>query len=189
MIEYIDSCHTYLSDGVIIPSVSALVAFATGEDYSSVPRGVLKKAQDFGTDLHQAIQDYYEKDIKTEFKDVQKQLCFEQFLLLQPLRNPKCEVMVDYKGYYAGRLDLLDDDNLVDIKTNSIYPEEHLRWQLQFYAIALKSKGIEVNRFHSIWLPKGKMGRYLEVKPHTVEECFNVLSAFYKNEYEKYIAI
>lgn len=187
MIEYIDDTHTYLSDGVIIPSVSALVAYATGEDYSSIPYGVLKKAQDFGTDIHEAIQDYYEKGIKAEFKDIQKKLCFDEFLRIQPLNKPQCELMIDYKGYYAGRLDLLDGDNLVDIKTNSVYPEEHLRWQLQFYALALKSKGIEVNHFHTLWLPKGRMGRYLEVKPHTEDECLYVLNTFYKEKYEDYL--
>ena len=37
MIEYLDDIHTYLANGVIIPSVSQLVAFATGDDYSFIP--------------------------------------------------------------------------------------------------------------------------------------------------------
>ena len=92
MIEYLDDIHTYLANGVIIPSVSQLVAFATGDDYSCIPKHILKSACDFGTDIHGAIEQYFDIGALITFDEPYRDLAFEEFLKLKDdIKNPNCE--------------------------------------------------------------------------------------------------
>lgn len=190
MITYIDEIHTYLnSDGVIIPSVSQLVNFATGDDYSIIPAEVLKKAQDFGTDIHDAIEQYIKYKKMPEFDDIKKKLAFEEFLRLKDeFISPVAfvEMMVDYQERFAGRLDCLTNTKvngepkcvLIDFKTNSKVNIPHLQYQLAFYKLALKQKEINVDLTYCLWLPKGKAGQWIEIEPVSEEKALEVLRRY-----------
>lgn len=181
MIEYIDLTHTYLNDGVIIPSVSNLVEFATKDDYSVIPPIILKKAQDFGTDIHNAIENYFTKDEEPIFDDPYKRLAFEQFIKLKgDIIEPLCETLTDFNGRYAGRIDCIYQDVLVDYKTNTNINIPHLEWQLGLYKMALESKGYTINRCRCLWLPKRHKGEWVEITPKSNEECLQLL-----NDYEQ----
>lgn len=185
MIEYIDEIHTYLADGIIIPSVSKLVQFATGDDYSNIPQSILQSACDFGTDIHQAIQDFLEQGLETSFTDPYRNLAFNEFKRLygEVITEPICETLIDYNERYAGRIDCLSNGILIDFKTNTNINIPHLEWQLGYYKLALESKGTEVKECKCLWLPKRKSGKWVDIKPKSKEECLRNLE-----EYEKYIA-
>ena len=60
-LEYIDDTHTYLVDGIIVPSITQLIKMKFKNKYDAVPKEVLKKAADKGTAMHLAIE-LYEKE-------------------------------------------------------------------------------------------------------------------------------
>lgn len=183
--EYIEESHTYLNKyGVIIPSVSKLIEFATGERFDNIPSYILEKAQNFGTHVHEAIQVYLETGVVMKLNDVYERLAFQEFYRLNDLKNPICEKMVTYRELYGGRLDILDGNCLIDIKTNSIYPQEHLEWQLGLYALALEEECIEVKNFKCLWLPKRKSGKWVTVTPKSKEDCLELVEQYLKHQVE-----
>lgn len=183
MIEYLDDIHTYLANGVIIPSVSQLVAFATGDDYSFIPKHILKSACDFGTDIHEAIEQYFKNGSLPTFDEPYRKLAFEEFLKLKDdIKNPKCEMMIDYEERYAGRIDILDGEILIDTKTNSKLNIPHLEWQMSLYAMALESKGYTIKETKCLWLPKRKSGQWVEINAKSKDECLEILELYEKSK-------
>ena len=183
MITFSEETHTYYNNGALIPSVSELVSFALGEDFSMIPKDTLKYAQDFGTDIHKAIQDFLEQGVTSEFDDPYKTEAFNAFMeLREPIKDPKCEFMVDYEGRYAGRVDCLANNRLIDFKTNSQLNKDHLKWQLGYYRLAL---GKEVECW-CLWLPKRKYGEWVKVEPIKRDELLRNLESYEKQAYESY---
>lgn len=184
MIEFIPDCHLYINSlGIIIPSVSQLVAFATGDDYSFIPKPILKSACDFGTDIHEAIEHYLVNGSLARFDEPYRNLAFNEFLKLKDdIKNPKCEMMIDFKERYAGRIDILDSDVLIDTKTNTKLNIPHLEWQMGLYAMALESTGYTINKTRCLWLPKRKSGQWVEINAKSKEECLEILEMYEKSK-------
>lgn len=180
MIEFIPDCHLYINSlGIIIPSVSQLVAFATGDDYSCIPKHILKNACDFGTDIHEAIEQYFDNGSLPVFDEPYRKLAFNEFLKLKDdIENPKCEMMIDYEERYAGRIDILDGEILIDTKTNSKLNIPHLEWQMGLYAMALESKGYTIKETKCLWLPKRKSGQWVEINAKSKDECLEVIEMY-----------
>ena len=63
LLEYIDETHTYLYDGVILPSITQILKIKFGNKYNGVSKEVLQKASERGTMVHQAIEDYEKRNI------------------------------------------------------------------------------------------------------------------------------
>lgn len=109
------------------------------QGYAYVPKEKLKKAQDVGTDIHEAIEWYY----KNNFKPLEGHLggYFESFLKWAKT-NP-LKVLFTEKRIYddvfkiTGKLDLLAEINgqnvLIDFKTGSWAHPEIWRLQGTFY--------------------------------------------------------
>ena len=68
MIEYIDEIHTYLIDGIIVPSVSQILHDKVFPDkYKGVPEKVLMAKAEYGTKVHSIIEDIENnRDYKTD---------------------------------------------------------------------------------------------------------------------------
>lgn len=185
---YIDETHTYLSsEGIIIPSVSKLTTFATKDSYQDIPKSVLKNAQDYGTAVHKAIEDYLNEGKITEFSDIKKTIALEQFIKLKDkyiTNDREIEVQVDYEERYGGRFDCFSGGTLMDWKTNAKAPIEKLEWQMGYYKLAMESKGIKVDKCMALWLPKGKAGKWIEITPKSKEECIKNLEE-YEDEEQK----
>lgn len=186
MITFIEEGHIYLSSqGVIIPSVSNLVTFATGDSYKKTPRRTLKEAQDYGSEVHKAIEIYLNQGTITEFKDIRKELALQQFIKLKDkyiTEDVHTEVMVDYQERYAGRFDCLSKDILMDWKTNAVAPIEKLEWQMGYYKLALENSGTVIKKCMALWLPKQKAGKWIEIKPKSKEECIKNLEEYEHEE-------
>ena len=56
MVEYIGETHTYLVDGVIVPSVTQLLQFKFPNKYSGIPQKVLDSKAEYGTKIHKLIE-------------------------------------------------------------------------------------------------------------------------------------
>lgn len=55
-LEYDDESHTYLCDGLIVPSVTEVIREYLGSKYDGVPADVLAEAARKGTLLHEVIE-------------------------------------------------------------------------------------------------------------------------------------
>jgi len=174
-IDYIDSTHQYMVDGILVPSVSTLVAYATGDIYKNIPEPILEKARIHGTGVHDAIEHYETSgEVSEEFKkEVETYIELKKKYLLDV---KSMEQIVCYKHYYCGRYDILDTDGILwDIKATSKFHEVNLEWQLGLYYMAL---GKESDKGYCIHIPKkGKAKVYL-VKPKTNKECIDLIETF-----------
>ena len=142
-LEYFDDSHTYLVDGIIVPSITQILKSKFGGMYDFVNQSVLQRASEAGTQVHEAIERYCktgeESDLKEvrNFKFLQKQYGFEV------LENEVPVILwLDGEPVGAGRLDMVIRMNNqiggADIKRVSSLNKEYLAYQLNLYRIAYR---------------------------------------------------
>lgn len=167
-LEYIDETHTYLVDGVIVPSITQILKVKFGNKYNGVSKEVLNNAAKKGTEVHEAIETYCKTG---EVKDLQE---VKNFIFLQ--KQYKFEVrrnevpVILFKGdkpIGAGRFDLeLEISNSVgggDIKRTATLDKEYLAYQLNIYRIANRqSYGIEWQFLKGVHL-RGNVRRFIDL--------------------------
>lgn len=200
MITFLEEPHIYLVDGIITPSVSEILHFIFPDKYKGVDKRTLNKKAEYGTTIHESIE-MYEANIKTMFVDeafdvtVQaKELSYIQEASLRQYvklkREHKIDVleqemMIQYKGKYAGRFDMIADVNgalsLCDIKTTAELDEEYLSWQLSYYELAMNKT---FDKLYAIWLPKKELGVLKEIKRKPKKLLIKKLNEFLEG-YEK----
>lgn len=144
--------HIYKVGAEELPSVTTLMKPLSESIYGTIDPAVLNKAANRGTAVHNAIENFLRyriEDIPEEFKGY-----FEGFKAFEKEYNPKVispEMQMYHKIYrYAGTADLLCEINgekvLIDYKTTSKINEMLVSVQLEAYAKALGSWGVEVNK-------------------------------------------
>lgn len=172
-VEYIDEIHTYLVNGMIVPSVTQLLQKRFGSMYDNVPRSILMDKATFGESVHKSIENI-ENGVETTVNGLYERLCVEQYMKLKEKYNinaVRTEMLVHCEDKYAGRLDMIADVNcyrcLCDIKTTAKLNKEYLSWQLSLYAYALKKMNVRwcnFHKFYCIWLPKKELGQLVEIE-------------------------
>lgn len=174
-IEYIENEHKYVIDGVIVPSVSELVSYATGNIYKDVPEFILEQARTYGTNVHNAIEEYERTGTVSE--EYQKQIAQYVGLKEEYILNVKeMEQMIHYGNHYCGRYDILDvEGNLWDIKTTSKFHQENLEWQLGLYYLAL---GKDSKVGYCIHIPKKGKPKVHLINPKSNQECKELIKTY-----------
>lgn len=142
-LEYLNDTHTYLIDGIIVPSVTQILKAIFKNKYDFVSPAVLQRAAEKGTAMHKSIEDFCKLGIddgSTElhnFRFLQKQYKFEVVdnevpVILCDGDEPIC----------AGRLDMVlrMDGKLggADIKRTALLDKDYLSYQLNIYRIAYR---------------------------------------------------
>lgn len=185
-IEFVESAHLYLKNGILVPSVSEILKFIFPNKYDGIPKSILDAKAEFGTKIHEAIE-LYESNIPFELTPMEM-LTFNQYLKLREIYNIKPkhqELLVSYKYAFCGRLDMIAEVDgklaLVDIKTTAKLDYESLAWQLGMYQLGY---GETFEKCYCLWLPKRDLGQLVEIEPKTKEEIEEVL-----NQYESYRTI
>lgn len=141
VLEYIDETHTYLYDGVVLPSITQLHKVKFGNKYNGIPKETLERASVQGTAVHKAIEDYEQHGIESNLPELRN------YKFLKRAYNFDCkdnEVPVvlfrDGEAVACGRLDLVltegDKIGLGDIKRTSTLDKNYLAYQLNLYRIA-----------------------------------------------------
>ena len=161
-LEYIDECHLYLVDGIIVPSVTQLLGRKFGHKYDGISSATLQNAAERGTMIHKAIEDYCH-GVESDLEEV------SDFAFLMDKYNFKVienelPIILNIGGEtFAGRLDLiLQKDNeigmaVADIKTTSTLDKEYLGFQLNLYRIGVEqSYGFNITSLYGIHLRQGK---------------------------------
>lgn len=160
-LEYFDDTHTYLYDGLILPSVTQILGVKYRNDYASVPPAVLNNAAQRGTAVHKAIENFNVSDYDDgseavrNFKFLQKQYGFEVLDSELPI-----VIFKDDMPIACGRLDmtmLMDGETgIADIKTVSSLNKEKIAYQLNLYRIGLmQSYGVDAKFLKIIHLRDG----------------------------------
>lgn len=160
-LEYFDDTHTYLYDGLILPSVTQILGVKYRNDYASVPPAVLNNASKRGTAVHKAIENFnvsgYDdgSEAVRNFKFLQKQYGFEVLDSELPIVLFKNDMPIA-----CGRLDmtmLMDGETgIADIKTVSSLNKEKIAYQLNLYRIGLmQSYGVDAKFLKIIHIRNG----------------------------------
>lgn len=161
-LEYYDETHTYLYDGLILPSVTQILGVKYKNDYANVPPAVLNNAAQRGTAVHKAIENYNNSgyddgsEAVRNFKFLQKQYGFE----VLDSELPLVIFNDDNVPIACGRLDmtmLMDGETgIADIKTVSTLNKEKIAYQLNLYRIGLmQSYGVDAKFLKIIHLRDG----------------------------------
>ena len=148
-LEFFPESHTYLYDGIMLPSVTQILGVKYKNDYASVPSAVLDNAARRGTAVHKAIENYNNSgyddgsEAVRNFKFLQKQYGFEVLDSELPI-----VIFKDDMPIACGRLDmtmLMDGETgIADIKTVSTLNKEKIAYQLNLYRIGLmQSYGVD----------------------------------------------
>jgi len=170
-IEFIESSHTYLLDGQIIPSVSQIIA---DDSYASIPPHILENAAKRGTAVHLASEmiDLGKKPkLDSSFAE-----WVRQFMLFKQVHKQEWNEIeaVVYTDEYAGTVDRIGfygnttDILISDVKTTSKLYKEKIAIQLGGYCYAhSQMHDIPIEDYHGsvIWLTKNSW-KYVEIEPN-----------------------
>ena len=188
-LEYFDETHTYLYDGLMLPSVSQILGTKYKNEYASVPPAVLDNAAQRGTAVHKAIENFnvsgYDdgSEAVRNFKFLQKQYGFEVLDSELPI-----VIFKDDMPIACGRLDmtmLIDGQvGIADIKTVSTLNKEKIAYQLNLYRIGLmQSYGVDAKFLKIIHLRDG-IRKFID-SPVNEDMTWELIEEYLEKEYEK----
>ena len=140
-VEYLDDIHQYLCDGVMLPSITQILKIKFGNKYNGVSKEVLNRAAQLGTNMHQAIQDFEEKGVDTDLKELHNYKFLKEYYGWECIDNEVPVILFnDGKPVACGRIDeviKIDDElGLMDFKRTSVLDKEYLAYQLNLYRMA-----------------------------------------------------
>ena len=168
VLEYIDDTHTYLYDGVMLPSVTQLLQKKFGGKYDGIPKSVLQRAAERGTALHKAIEDYEYQGIDTDLVELKNYKRIKEENGFSVMGNELPLVLFqDGEPVAAGRCDLfLAKDGvfgLGDIKRTYKLDRQYLTYQLNIYRVAfMQSYGVTIDFLRGIHL-REEVAKYVEI--------------------------
>ena len=141
VLEYIDETHTYLYDGVVLPSITQILKAKFGNKYNGIPKDTLQRASEQGTAVHKAIEDYEIYGIDSPLPELRNYKFLKKAYGFDCIDNEVPVVLFrDNKAVACGRLDLvLTEDGKIglgDIKRTSTLDKNYLAYQLNLYRIA-----------------------------------------------------
>lgn len=167
-LQFDDNRHVYKLNGAEIPSVTTIMKPLSNAEYNGISELTLKKAADKGTAVHNAAENW----IKFQIDDIEPEYrgYFDAFLSWWDANKPVVvgsEVRLYHKIMrYAGTADLIawvdGELTLIDYKTTSKLIEMNCGVQLEAYAKALSSHGIDVQSKRILHLKKD--GKFAEMK-------------------------
>lgn len=193
MIEFIEESHTYLIDGIIVPSVSEILHFIFPNKYKWIDLEILERKAKYGSVVHKSIE-CLEQNKPLPNLDLNQEFSLRQYQRLKEKNNIEVliqEQIVTYGSEYAGTFDMVANVNgclsLCDIKTTAQLDKEYLSWQLSFYELAHMSMyhTEPFEKLYAIWLPKGDYGELVEIERKPISELLRILNEFKESRKEE----
>ena len=157
-VEFFDDSHTYLVDGVIVPSVTTILKKKFGNKYSVVPKATLEKASQLGIQMHLAIQEYEEQGKDCELKELRNYKFLKKQYKWECLANEVPVILfLNTEPIACGRVDMIGSmdgqTGIFDFKRVSTLDKDYLALQLNLYRIAYcQSYGIVADFLRGIHL-------------------------------------
>ena len=179
-LEYIDETHTYLYDGIVLPSITQILKCKFGGKYDGIPKATLERAAELGTAVHKAIEDYERQGIETDLPELWNWKFLKETHQFDCLDNEVPVVLFkDGEAVAAGRLDLVLTEKgfigLGDVKRTSTLDKKYLTYQLNLYRVAyMQCYCAEIDFLRGIHL-RNEVRRYVDIpiNENLVEEVLN----------------
>ena len=180
VLEYIDETHTYIYDGVILPSITQLLKVKFGSKYNNIPKHILERASVLGTAVHKAIEDYEREGIEADLPEMNGYKLLKEEYKFECIANEVPIVLFrDGEAVACGRLDLVlkegEKIGLGDIKRTYSLDRNYLTYQLNLYRMAYQQcYGTEIEFLKGLHLREDTR-KYvtLSVNENLVEEILN----------------
>jgi len=179
MIEFDETTHTYIVDGVVTPSVSEIMKPLSNHYYKEINDDILKMAADRGSAIHKATE-FLDMDLDFEIKDTWKGY-IEQYKLFKERYNPIFEGIEQQKtnGQYCGTVDRVCVIEglkwLLDIKTSARINTKLVAVQLAGYKNLMIDE--KIDKYGVIHLSKNKY-ELKEIEPN--DEIWDALLKIYE---------
>lgn len=141
-VEYIDETHTYIVDGIEVPSVTQIVSLVLPSPYKNIEPDVLKQAADKGIALHEEIEQFEKDGVMGSSIEFNHYLYLKKQYVFDAVDNEKL-IILEYNGKVvcAGRLDMIirmggrEGLGIGDIKRTYQLHMDHLKLQLNLYRL------------------------------------------------------
>lgn len=143
-LEYFDSEHLYLVDGLIVPSITEILSQTKFQGkYAHVSKQVLKKRAEDGTKVHEAIERYCQTGVESDLREVKNFRFLQRQYKFDVIENETPVILfLNNEPVSAGRLDMVirmnDQIGGADIKRTSSLDKDYLFYQLNLYRIAYR---------------------------------------------------
>jgi hypothetical protein len=189
VLEYFDDTHTYIFDGIILPSITQILKKEFGNKYNNVSEAVLKRASEKGTQVHQAIENYEKHKIDDttcqelrNYKFLKKQLNFECIDNEVPI-----VLFLNGTPVSAGRIDLIlkegNEIGIGDIKRTSEFDKNYVAFQTNLYRIGYQQTyGVKISFLRGLHL-REKKRKYHEL-PIDEESTLNLVKKYLEDTNE-----
>ena len=159
-LEYIEESHTYLFNGVIIPSVTQIMKGSSEAYYRGISEAQLIIAADRGTRVHQAIYEFETQGKRTTDSEITPYLT--EYIIAKTRYKFK-PIWQEFKltnGLFAGTLDMLAEYNgqqvVIDLKATSKFNKSLAEIQLAGYVELCEYNGIGINNTYILHLNSDK---------------------------------
>jgi hypothetical protein len=140
IVEFDPIHHQYKVNDQNVISVTQLIDEVLGKPYKNVDPGILQKAAEKGTALHDMIERYETTGDKTASSEFRGYMALKGQHQIEVLENEKIVVIEAYGvPIAAGRFDMvvkspyMDGFGIVDVKRTLNLNEERLKLQLNLY--------------------------------------------------------
>ena len=189
LLEYIDESHTYIFDGVVLPSITQILKVKFGNKYIGISKDVLNHASEKGTEVHKAIEDYEKEGIDSDIKELRNYKFLKKHFGFECLDNEVPIVLfLDDKPIACGRIDvILKEENNIgigDIKRTSTFDKEYVAYQTNLYRIGYQQTyGVDISFLRGIHL-REDVRRYIEL-PINEEMPLELVKEYLKRKEEE----
>ena len=189
LLEYIDESHTYIFDGVVLPSITQILKVKFGNKYIGISKDVLNRAAEKGTEVHKAIEDYEKEGIDSDVKELRNYKFLKKHFGFECLDNEVPIVLfLDGKPIACGRIDvILTEENNIgigDIKRTSTFDKEYVAYQTNLYRIGYQQTyGVDISFLRGIHLMED-VRRYVEL-PINEEMPLELVKEYLKRKEEE----
>lgn len=186
VVEYFDDTHTYLVDGVLVSSITTILKSKFGNKYSGISKDTLERASELGTQMHLAIQEYEEKGIESDLKELRNYKFLKKQYQWECLNNEIPVILFsDDVPIACGRIDMIGKmDGKIggfDFKRTSVLDKEYLAYQLNLYRIAYRQcYGVEWEFLRGVHLREDK--RKLVTIPINEEMALELIETWRNKE-------
>ena len=189
-LEFDDTTHTYIYEGVIVPSITQMLKVKFGNKYDGISKATLENAARKGTEVHEAIERYCKLGEESELKELRNFKFLQKHYGFEVKAN-EIPVILFHREWKdlplaAGRLDLVITDGdklgLADIKRTSALDKNYLAYQLNLYRIAYEQTyGEEITFLKGIHL-RDDTRKYINI-PINEDIAWELVDSYFINKF------
>lgn len=180
VLEYIDETHTYIYDGIVLPSITQILKCKFCGKYDRIPPEILQRAAEMGIVVHKAVEDYEQRGVEVDIPELWGWKFLKKVHQFDCIANEVPVVLFrDGVAVAGGRLDLVLAENghigLGDIKRTAKLDKKYLAYQLNLYRKAyMDCYGTEISFLRGVHL-RNDVRRYvgITINENLVDEVLN----------------